>query len=573
VDRDKLLLLAKEWTVPLVVGVFLLSTYLPDPAAVDTGRPYSEWVKVWLSVGGIGLVLVWKLLPGGFGQRLLIALTLIAGINYARYTPDVVGKSVDAYDLIHYYLGAKYFDDLGYYDLYPAALLADAEAGAYNQRSTYYRAQDAERGYRERVPVREGIERGKQVRERMGPAKWKQFEHDFLVLQRHHRLGRGLWHELINDRGFNGTPAWLVVGRPIAKLFPVELIKALCYLDFFLLALALFALAWAYGWVTACFALFFLFITYSLRWPYVTWAFLRYDWVSALMIGMALLKRNPWKTDKPLVPYAIAGVLTGYAGLVRLFPVVWMFGPFMKGVASLLKPSAEPLGKRADRRMLVMGAAFLAMLVVQEGTAAGCYGTDAIKTHAGNIAEHIKPEELSSRRIGFALALTYDGRAEPKWLPHKRKIAIKEGSTERNVVALIILGILGWALRRRRPDEAFAVGFIPFFLLTTASYYYLVCRITLIAWHASDLSKLRNRVGLAWLLGLEFVANYAETYAPGYRVMLIGHLAWGITLYVVGLTIALSWEAGRGADVEEEGPTSAPSSRASPTGAVFCPRP
>ena len=32
------------------------------------------------------------------------------------------------------------------------------------------------------------------------------------------------------------------------------------------------------------------------------------------------------------------------------------------------------------------------------------------------------------------------------------------------------------------------------------SYYYLVCRITLIAWHASDLSRLRNRVGLAWLL-------------------------------------------------------------------------
>ena len=77
-------------------------------------------------------------------------------LNYARYDTKLLVKKVDSYDLIHYYLGAKYFEELGYYNLYDCALLVDDEHGKYNPKIRYYRSQDAERGYRENVRCAKG---------------------------------------------------------------------------------------------------------------------------------------------------------------------------------------------------------------------------------------------------------------------------------------------------------------------------------------------------------------------------------------------------------------------------------
>ena len=74
---------------------------------------------------------------------------------------------------------------------------------------------------------------------------------------------------------------------------------------------------------------------------------------------------------------------------------------------------------------------------------------------------------------------------------------------------------LGLGLRRKRPDEAFAYGFLPFFLLTTASYYYYVARVTLWALHASGLPRGRHAVGLVMLVGTEIFANWAERTHDG----------------------------------------------------------
>lgn len=80
------------------------------------------------------------------------------------------------------------------------------------------------------------------------------------------------------------------------------------------------------------------------------------------------------------------------------------------------------------------------------------------------------------------------------------------------------------------------------FFLSTFSYYYAVARLTLIVWHASDLSKDRNRVGLAILLGLELFCNFAETRLSGHRVYLIGHLSWGVAAYSALMIGWLLWD-------------------------------
>jgi len=529
---------------------------------LDYGRPTSELIRIFLALGGVGLVIAWFQLKAPLRRTLLIALLVVSGLNFARMGPTLLLKQVDSYDLIHYYLNAKYFDELGYYDLYSAALLVDHENKPYDPRIEFFRAQDNERGYRYPVKLDEGIARGRVVRaEKFTPERWRQFEHDFLYIQRDMQLGRGLWKELLGDRGFNGTPVWLLIGKPLAHLVPVEGVKVLCFIDVSLLILALFFVQRAYGTTTSLFALLFFFLTYSLRWPVPSHAFLRYDWIASLIIAMSLIKlgRHKW-----------AGVLTAYASLVRLFPIVWMFGPFARGVTALVWPrnvdgrelsatdnakskkearAPVPFLARVDKRLVGMAVAFVVSMGVMEGTAVMVHGTENVRIHANNIREHIKPEELSSRRIGLALALVYDGELLPTNIPQDRKIKIKRMATERTVLALFILVVLAFGTRRLSDDVAYGLGFLPFFLLSTASYYYYVARVTLIIVHASDLSKLRNRFGLAWLLGLEALTHFAETAHPGHRVYLIGHLAWGLAAYAVILAFWLAYEAYTGRDV------------------------
>jgi hypothetical protein len=497
---------------------------------MDITREISEGYKVWIALGGVGLVGLWWLLPRRAAKVALIVLTLVACCNQARWGPKVALEQLDSYDLIHYYLGAKYFDELGYYDLYPAALLVDHENGPYTRKLRRFRAQDEE-GYRPRTRVAEGVERGRKVRDqRFTRERWKAFEHDFLVLQRESDLSRSLWVTLANDRGFNATPVWVIVARPFAEVFPVEAIKVLAYFDVVFLLVGLVAIGWAYGWVPAVFSLFFLAVTYSLRWPIPGTAFFRYDWVAALLLALALLKKGR---------HFLAGVCTGYAALVRIFPAVWMFGPFTKGVLQLWHQRAQPWRARLQRPLLAMALGFGACVLVLEGAAIGSLGADTVQSHARNLGAHVKPEELSSRRMGFAIGLAYDGGKLPKILSRESKLRIKEQKTLRLILAGILLALLALGLSRRRDDETFAYGFIPFFMLATFSYYYAVARITLIAFHAAHIHRRRDQFGLAALLAIEALTNWLETTYPGHRVLHMGWLCWTLTLYAVTLTVWL----------------------------------
>ena len=231
-------------------------------------------------------------------------------------------EKVDTYDLIHYYLNAKYFDELGYYDLYPACMLADHENGGphFDEGKRYMAQNPSGHAYE---PITQGIVRGKVVRDtRFTPERWQAFEHDLLHLQREiPGMNSKLWRQMIQDHGFNGTLPWVFIAKPFADIIPVERIKWLGHLDTLFLLSALLAIGWAYGSAAGWWTLFFLTVCYSLRWPTVSWVFLRYDWLAALLVGMVALRKGN---------HTVAGVLAGYAAAMRMFPVLWMWGPFFE---------------------------------------------------------------------------------------------------------------------------------------------------------------------------------------------------------------------------------------------------
>lgn len=492
---------------------------------MDVSRTVTEGIKVWLAGGGVLLALAWAWIPRRAAVGLLGALVLVAGVNYARFGPKTLLERVDAYDLVHYYLNAKYFDELGYYDLYPACILADVEnGGPYHGEPRSYMAQDAA-GHALR-PLGHAIARGREVKEAaFTPERWSAFTADFLYLSREvEGIDEKMWRQLIQDHGYNGTTVWTTIARPIASAVPVQYVKALGWIDVGLLAVGLGAIGWAYGGVPALWAALFLFVTYSARWPTYSWAFLRYDYVAALMVGLALMRkgRTFW-----------AGVVTGYAATLRLFPAMWLYGPGARGFAGLA-------GRVVHRHLLVFLGGFLLAVAALQGLALVSLGVEPARVHLENMEDHNRAEQLSSRRIGLALALPYRGGLLPKNLPKETKELIDHQKPLRFALGGLVLLVLGWGLRKGDDDEAYAYGFLPFFLLTTASYYYYVVRVPLIAMHAARLGergKARHVAGLAMLLALEVFSNWAETRYPEHRVFLVGTLAWGLFAYAVTMAL------------------------------------
>ena len=539
----------------LLVGSVLVSAMgwwepsrIRPQIVLDSSRNVTEGWKIWFALAAMVVVAGWRLFEERPRQLFLGLLAVLCLLNYGRWGARSTVERIDAYDMVHYYLNTKYMDELGYLDLYPCAILADHEneGPRFPEQGPIYMAQDAS-GH-QLQPIGHALARGREVRQnKFTPERWAQFEHDFLFLQRDVRgftpwhqpknippaFNNQLWRQMIQDHGFNGTPAWTFIARPLASVVPVEAIKLLGFLDLFLFGAAIAAVVWAYGGTAALVTVIWLSTTYSMRWPTLSWAFLRYDYVCMLIIATAMLKRGA---------YGWAGVATAYASAGRFFPALWMWGPFMKGVSGLVRGTVH-------RQLLVFAAAFLIGVTALQVGATLRFGASEVESHFENMIDHNDPLQLSSRRIGFALGLTHqlagpdDLEALPKLLTKDRKQIIADQKTYRLVLSVALLLVMGWGFRRLRDDEAFGFGFLPFFLLTTASYYYYVTRATMVVVHAGDLDRARNRIGLLMLFSMEVFCNWAAREHGSHRMFLIGYLAWMLMAYVLVMCAWVTWES------------------------------
>ncbi|MCB9763029.1 MAG: hypothetical protein H6739_24730 [Alphaproteobacteria bacterium] len=479
------------------------------------------------------------------GLKATLALLVVASVaNYARLDPRYVFvERVDTYDLCHYYLNAKYFDELGYFGLYPAIVLADMEEGPrYKRQTPYFQAQNEDDYYFVDFGAfaQDAAWHGR-IRAAFGEAGWLQFKHDFITLQRGMTgFSQSTWSQMLVDHGFNGAPSWVLLAQPLAEAVPVEWVKALGYLDVLWLAVAVGVTAWAFGGVTAQLLVVFLLTSYSTRWPTLSWAFGRYDYVSLLIIAVGLVKKGR---------YAWGGAAVGMSTAFRIFPAVWLWGPAFKGAWQLL------VERRLNRRLVTLAAGFFGMLLALNAGVAARYGPEAVETHFENLFAHTTPENLSSMRQGFAIAVAYQGETDIKRMDDVRRLRVKEQARWRTPLAVFLVLLLGLGLRRAKDHEALAMGFVPFFLLATASYYYYVVRATLVAMHGGDLRKLRNALGLSFLFAIEVTLNALQQHpaTERFRVIHMGWLGWLCAAYSVGMIGWFLWESRKRPDTPDGG--------------------
>ena len=93
------------------------------------------WLKFLLTVATLVLLYVRYRAgkdAGTYSRRTKIAIALVVGFSFCVFHNLGTfrgGSFVHFGEMFHYYVGPKYFKELGYYELYNAVIVADTEQG------------------------------------------------------------------------------------------------------------------------------------------------------------------------------------------------------------------------------------------------------------------------------------------------------------------------------------------------------------------------------------------------------------------------------------------------------------
>jgi hypothetical protein len=455
------------------------------------------------------------------GALAVVAFVLAFGVDLWRF---LTTPTVRVWNVFHYYLGAEYFAELGYDDLYTAALAADAEQFDYwdpidtVRNLATYAVEPRVLGELTYTPA-----------DHFSPSRWEQFRRDVAALQVHR--APHAWVDIFRDRGYNPTPFWSAVGSALTHLLPATdllALKALASLDLVGYALVLVLLGRGFGWsVAATVALFFVLTPVNTN--RLIGGFLQYDWFAAVALGLfGVARRRP----------VVAAVGLGYATLARVFPLAL--------AGAVLLPAGFGLWQqrrrwrtvwrgpryRFARRYAVALAAVLAAGILLGATTPR--GFAAWQEFGERIVRHSAAHVTGEQRVGlqhvFTAPLAGGEDAD-------RRSTLERQRWLYRAAALALLVGFALVVGRRSEVEAALLALVVVFAVTVASRYY---------WALLALLPL----GAA---GARRPAWRGGALAVGQALLYVGfalaYLAWGerylayLTFNVLLATLLLGWLA------------------------------
>lgn len=439
-------------------------------AAVVFGAVAAWWVEpeVWrlgasvVAVVLFALPLYRHLEPKTAPRRVTRWLLLLAVACVVQATAQdllrfTTSPWVRVWNVYHYFLGAKYFPELGYQDLYVATLAADAEGDDY--WSDIRKVRDLE-SYA--VVSRQQALAGYDPQTHFSPERWRDFQRDVQALQVQ-RSPAG-WRHIFRDRGYNPPPLWTAVGGLLSR-FPADwlwALKILCSLDLLLLAYTFRKIYRTFGChvMAACLVLWSLSPVNEGR---IVGGFLQYDWLCAVALGLCFLRRRrAWP----------AAACLAYAVGTRVFPVLFLASAIVPWLRRyVLEGNLRKAHWSLATALSVVGAVALGLATLGGG------GVDGWKSFVGNIEVHNASHRYGQQRIGWAHAFTRDIRhldfRRPEqserraFFAQQRPLYLISGG-----LLLILWGVAVW---RRTTADALLLGMAPFFVLAVSSRYYWAC--------------------------------------------------------------------------------------------------
>jgi hypothetical protein len=254
-------------------------------------------------------------------DRTMLTLGMAGVFAYFNFGHLHFGGFVHVWDTYHYYVGAKYFPELGYERMYDCAAVVDAENGRLTE---VQRRNHTDLRTNLITPTREVIENADQIcKQYFTPERWAQYTRDINSI--HSMVNENRWKEIHLDHGYNATPVWTLAGQFFANLRPATTdgLIHVNLLDPIYIFLTMLLVWWAFGARGFALAGIVLGCNFPNRYYWTGGAFLRHDWLFYLVASVCLLKK-----DKPF----LGGLSFSYTVLLRLFPGLAAIGPALAAV-------------------------------------------------------------------------------------------------------------------------------------------------------------------------------------------------------------------------------------------------
>lgn len=509
--------LSVAWLAVAIAGLVGLARSWPV-----TGEPSEVAAKGFLSLAVLAALAAVRLRPLRRHARVSLSVHALcavaavsAGYNFGRFH---FPQFPHYWEQFHYQLGARYFPELGYDGLYMASILAEREVAP--RRAPQRKVRDLRTN---RVRLYSKIEsHAREVRARFRPDRWRAFVADngyFVRAIRPEDL-----QAMRRDHGYNPTPAWTFVARLLQGTgrFTAERLLRLATIDSLLLAVAFAVLFRTYGLRRGCLCLVVFGLGYASRFKWIGGAYLRFDWLAAVMLGVCALERGR---------AAGAGALFGYATAVRLFPAALLFGPGVSAVAAWRRGErpawALRLAAGFGAAILLLGVAGCftgrgaaawrefaqRMRLYQETTARNAVGLEWLVLYGGETVER---------------ALTYEGR--DAWWRLQREDVMRRHDERLpwlRAVQALWLALLAVAVWRAPPARAAVLSMVAVFTLTMSACYY---------WALLLLAPLALRwPAVAALLAVNALM-YGVHVLESDKLIRYGLLSWGLAaLFLIWL--------------------------------------
>ncbi|MGK4005506.1 hypothetical protein WMF31_22970 [Sorangium sp. So ce1036] len=242
-------------------------------------------------------------------------------------------KYYHRWDQFHYYMGAKYFPEMGYDGLYKCTLIAQNELGVVT-----YKNEDTGRtvrldmskevrhpdkkirnlgGDNLLIPASEVLRDPEVCKAHFSPERWEAYKADVQFFRT--ASDKGYWEDMQKDHGYNPPPVWTIMGKFWGDLHPASTryLQFLASFDIVYLLGMFAALYWAFGWRVFSVAAIFWGCQASAPFYWTGGAFLRQDWLFFLVLSACLIRKRYFK---------LAGASMVYAGLLRVFPGLAVIG-------------------------------------------------------------------------------------------------------------------------------------------------------------------------------------------------------------------------------------------------------
>ncbi len=293
----------------------------------DMWERVMKGTRVALTVGG-ALLLIYEMRAKRMGERIkekhkrwiAYAMTALAfGVYFDFGNPNTrYSEYYHRHEFYHYYLGSKYFKEVGYKDLYFCTAIAEIEAGPARAAQVKKREiRDLNVNLIKPMESTYVVKDPEQCKKKFAPERWAAFKKD--VDWFYENAKGSYWESMMKDHGYNPPPVWGMAGKFFGSFAPAgdTYFKILSSIDVLFHLGCVLLFGWAFGWRAMAVATVFWGCNAPANFYWTGGAFLRQDWIFFLIAALCLCKKRY---------FALAGIALTWSALLRIFPLILFFG-------------------------------------------------------------------------------------------------------------------------------------------------------------------------------------------------------------------------------------------------------